>query len=189
MIPFVILAIETDEDRAYMTRLYQQESVLMYKIAWEFVSQQSDVDDIVSEICIALINKLDTVRTLSPAVLRSYIATTARNTAIDYVRKRKRYLKQVTLTENEPISQTGYEREIENRIILYEEVEQVLNALQYLSKRDQTVLRMKFFYGQSNTEIADAIQVSENVVRKVIERSRKRLKEIIYQGAVNEDNE
>ena len=98
-------------------------------------------------------------------------------------------MKQVTLTENEPISQTGYEREIENRIILYEEVEQVLNALQYLSKRDQTVLRMKFFYGQSNTEIADAIQVSENVVRKVIERSRKRLKEIIYQGAVNEDNE
>lgn len=183
MIPFVILAIETDDDRIYMTRLYQEHNTLMYKIAWEYVSQQTDADDIVSEICVALINKISIVRTFSPLVLRSYVATTAKNTAIDYIRKSKRYSKRFTSADDEILSQVMVDNSIEKQIVLFEEVEQVLDALQRLSDRDRDVLRMKFFQGMSDSEIAASIQISEVSVRKVVERSRKHLKKWIYQGA------
>ena len=46
MIPIAILTIESEDDRAYMTLLYQRHRALMLKTAWEYTREQAYVEDI-----------------------------------------------------------------------------------------------------------------------------------------------
>lgn len=56
MIPFVILTIGSEDDRAYMTLLYERHRALMLKTAWEFTRERADVEDVVSDSCVALMS-------------------------------------------------------------------------------------------------------------------------------------
>ena len=89
MMPMVIMAIESDADRNLMAAIYQKHRALMYKTARQYLSQESDVDDVVSDSCVALIQHIDVLRALDEKALRSYITETTRRKAIDLYRKRK----------------------------------------------------------------------------------------------------
>lgn len=78
MIPIVIMAIESDDDRAYMTDVYLKHRALMLKVAWRYTNDESQVDDIVSESCVALIRHLDSLKTMEEKTLRIYITTTVK---------------------------------------------------------------------------------------------------------------
>ena len=80
MIPMVIMAIESDDDRAYMTVLYERHYPLMLKMAWKYTNELLNVEDIVSDSCTAIIERLDTVRSLNEKAQTKYIVTTVRNT-------------------------------------------------------------------------------------------------------------
>ena len=73
MIPIVILAIESDSDREYMTLLYQNHQALMLKTAWQYTKNKADVEDIVSDSCASLIEKIETIRDMEKNALRAYI--------------------------------------------------------------------------------------------------------------------
>ena len=79
MIPMVIMAIESDTDRAYMTDVYMNHRSLMLKVAWRYTNAPSEVEDIVSESCVSLIQHLDSIRSMEEKTLRSYIVTTVKN--------------------------------------------------------------------------------------------------------------
>lgn len=64
MIPMVIMAIESDTDRAYMTDVYMNHRSLMLKVAWRYTNAPSEVEDIVSESCVSLIQHLDSIRSM-----------------------------------------------------------------------------------------------------------------------------
>lgn len=87
LMPMVILTIDDDNDRAYMTRLYREYRALMLKTAWEYSKDNETVEDIVSESCIALIRHIDQLKAMDKAAIRSYIVITVRNKAIDDFRK------------------------------------------------------------------------------------------------------
>ncbi len=57
VMPQVIMMIESDEDRSYMERLYEQHYRLMLSTAWKYTSDQFEVEDIVSDSIVALIKK------------------------------------------------------------------------------------------------------------------------------------
>ena len=78
MIPMVIMAIESDTDRAYMTDVYMNHRSLMLKVAWRYTNAPSEVEDIVSESCVSLIQHLDSIRSMEEKTLRSYIVTTVK---------------------------------------------------------------------------------------------------------------
>lgn len=180
IIPTVILAIESDSDRAYMTLLYQQHRALMLKTAWEFTRERADVEDIVSDSCASLIEKMDTVRHLERNVLRAYIVTTVRNTAIDFCRKQQRTNARFLHVDEEVASQVADSTSIEKKILLKDEIAQVKHALLSLPVRERDVLRMKIQKGMKDKEIAEAIGLAESSVRKYVERARNHLKEALY---------
>ena len=43
LMPMVILTIDDDNDRAYMTRLYREYRALMLKTAWEYSNDNETV--------------------------------------------------------------------------------------------------------------------------------------------------
>ena len=62
MIPMVIMAIESDDDRAFMSDVYVKHRALMVKIARNYTSETADIDEIISESCVALIQHSDSLR-------------------------------------------------------------------------------------------------------------------------------
>ncbi len=179
MIPFVILSISQEDDRTYMTLVYQRHRALMLKIAWSFTTVQADVEDIVSDSCVALIAHLDKLRTMEEDALRRYIAVTVRNKALDVCRRQQSVR---LLAEAEDVASLPDPESVEARILLMEEIRQVLSGIRQLPPREQEVLRLKYDQGLKHREIAQLLGISESSVTKYAERARRRLKAALYGG-------
>lgn len=180
-VPPVILAIESDVDRAFMTDVYRQYRALMLKTAWIYTTNKADVEDIVSDSCAALIIKIDTLRGMERSVMRSYVVTTVRNTAIDHWRKRQRENAWFLHVDDEVAMQVADPTtSVEGKILLQDELENLERVLLQLPERERDVLRLKYQKGLKDGEVAEKVGVAESSVRKYIERARKHIKAAIY---------
>lgn len=52
MLPMVIQLIDNDDDRAWMTALYEKECRVMFRTVQAYSNQKADTEDIVSESCV-----------------------------------------------------------------------------------------------------------------------------------------
>lgn len=180
MIPFVIMTIESDSDRAYMTLLYQRHRALMLKIAWEFTRELADVEDIVSESCVALINNLDKLRGMENYHLRRYIAVTVRNKALDHCKQVQRQNIHFSPADENLIYRVPDPESLEKKVLLLEELRRVQALMLSLPERERDVLRMKYQQGMKHKEIASIFGIEESTVSKYVERARNRLKAALY---------
>ena len=57
MIPTFILAIENDDDRAFIEHIYKEYYNLMYSKAYDILQNRDCVDDVINNACIKLIPK------------------------------------------------------------------------------------------------------------------------------------
>lgn len=182
MIPMVILTIESDTDRAYMTELYRQHHGLMLKTAWGYARSREDVEDIVSESCAKLIEKLDALRAMERGPLRAYIVTVVRHTAIDFQRKQNRMNATFVQAEEDATERIPDQTSVEEKILLRDELNRVRLALKELPERERDVMRMRYQQGMPDKEIALAIGVSEVRVRQYALRGRQHLRTAVYEG-------
>ena len=182
IIPSVILAIDSEEDRILMTEIYREYHALMFKTAWAFTKVQSDVEDIVSDGCVSLIEKIYKLRTMNDNELRKYIVITVRNTAINHWNKKQRENARF-LKIDEAVEQMPDESSVEGKIAFDDELDFVRQKIHNLSEKEQEILHLKFFQGKTDKEISEIVGIAESSVRKYVERARKRLKLIIYGGA------
>lgn len=183
MIPAVIMAIESDNDRAYMTDIYLKHHALMLKTAWSFTRVKAEVEDIVSDSCVSMIDNLQKLRTMEDHETRSYIVNIVRNTAINHWRKKQRENARFQYIDDEAMERMPEEGTTEGKIAFDAEIETVRQAIHHLPEKEREILHFKYFEGQSDKEIAEIVGLAESSVRKYIERARKHLKVTIYEGA------
>ena len=69
MIPTFILAIENDDDRAFIEHIYKKYYNLMYSKAYDILQNRDCVDDVINNACIKLIPKIQKLRTFNCCVL------------------------------------------------------------------------------------------------------------------------
>ena len=180
MIPYVILTIESEDDRQYMTCLYNQHRALMLKAAWDFTREKADVEDIVSESCVALINHIDTLRTLEEHHLRRYIAMTVRSKALDLLRRRKLESVAFFPLEDCAVHHIPAPDCTEKKVLLVEELRQVQGLLQSLPEKERDVLRLKYQQGMKHKDIAKALGITESTVTTYVKRARAYLRSAMY---------
>ena len=186
MLPLVILALESEEDRALMTRLYLDHRALMLKIAWKYFDAPAEVDDVVSDACLALIQHLDELRTLPGDSLRAYVITTTRRKAIDRYRQKKRNQGKFVSMGPEDLEKAAEGPSFERQIELQAEIDMVKRALLSLPANQRETLKLRFFENRDVPQIAEALGVSEETVRGYILRGRRRLKAALYKGGERE---
>lgn len=182
MTPTVILTIDSDTDRAYITELYQQHHALMLKTAWGYTRSKEDVEDIVSDSCAKLIERLDNLRSMDRGPLRSYVVTVVRNTAIDFQRKQKRTNATFVQSEEDMTEQIPDHTSVEEKILLRDELNRIRQALRELPEKERDVLRMRYQQGLPDNEIAQVMGVAESSVRKFVMRGRQHLRMAVYEG-------
>lgn len=178
--PVVIMAIENSEDRDFMMRLYDEYHRIMCAQAYEVLQDHQYVEDVISEACLALIEKIEILTQLECPALRAYIVSTIRNTALNFVKRLSRQRKR-TLDDPDLAFETiaDEKAQVDSGILLNDEVERVTRAILQLPESEQKVMQMKFYDNMSNDEIALNLGVKAESVRKYIVRARRHILEIL----------
>ena len=86
MIPYCILAIEDDSDRAFMETLFLEYQRLMYSEINKILQNAWDTEDVMQATLVKLIDKIPELRKKEKNKLINYIITAAKNTALNYLR-------------------------------------------------------------------------------------------------------
>lgn len=173
--------IPKESDRDYMQRLFEEHYSLMLAAARKITRQNQDVDEIVSESLMALYEKIDRLRQFEHNELRLYIVSTVRNTAVNVLKRNKRMNMRFLHVPDEVVNQAPGRENTEQKVILIDEFNRVSKAIYALPERERLVMQFKFEMGKSNEEVAEAMGISTESVRRYINRARAHIRQILYQ--------
>lgn len=173
MIPLVILAIESPEDREFMTVLYKKYYRLMYWQIYQIIDNPWDADEVLQESVIKLIRKIDELKKKDKNRLVVYIIVTCRNCAINYAVKSAR-IKEFEFYDLDGVSVNG--NPPETQLILEEEYQELLAAWKEMDMKTRYLLEAKYVLQKSNEEIAKELNIKPNSVRMYLSRARNKLK-------------
>jgi len=182
--PIAILAIENDDDRAFMESLYIEHRQIMYKKAYSMLRNQQDAEDVINTACIALINNLSRLRGFDSCTLRAYIVSTIRNTAINSINKRNRInARSVPDADVELERATPDNLAPDSRIIQQAELEALKQALSSLPEKEMTLLQMKYVAEIPDEEIAKELGIKRASIRSYLTNARRHVREILKEKA------
>lgn len=175
-VPLVILRMEDENDRQFVTDLYLKYRLNMYYTAWRIVKDPHIAEDMVQESCIAIINNLEKIKAVEVCRRRSYIVSMVKNISINYVVKRDRQSKFSFTADDEILAQQlDPDSDIEERLIRNCDISTIKSALLTLSEKDQTILRMKYFDNLRDGDIASYLNIKTNSVRYYLTLARRKL--------------
>lgn len=179
-IPMMILAIVDDNDRAFITELYLSYRNLMYSIAIDIVNDHQDAEDMVALAITEMIENIEVLRKINHLRLRSYIASIVRNDSIDFIRKRKRYT--LLSTDEKGLDDAPDDSDVDDTILQRAEIRDLENGIAKLTRKEQTLLLMKYVDEQTDKQIAQILHIGQDSVRVYLSRAKRRLLTIMKEA-------
>lgn len=177
LVPQTILLIHDDSDRAFMEKLYLDYSRLMFSVAMSRLGNPLDAEDAVHESILRLIDKISLLREKDSCTLRRYVVVTTERTSINVGIKRGRNQSIAVESEFlESIEDTGFP--VDARAFANIDAQELNKALRLLPQRERDVLRWKYYELWSDEEIAHALGIAKNSVRKYLTHARKKLRDV-----------
>ena len=177
MIPYIILAIENDDDRAFAEQLYTTYRKLMISEIRKLLSNSWDVDDVLQTVVEKLIDKLALLRTLSRTHLINYIITACRNTAISLLREQGRHQSYSFDDVFDIDIVHSASSSVEDQVLLQIDEETAYKVWKQLSPNVQSLLSAKYILEQSDEEIASTLGIKPGSVRMALTRARREFRD------------
>ncbi len=153
---------------------------MMHKIGYEILQDWHYVEDVEQEVLCKLIMHHQEKTMLPPAELKSYLRTAVKNTAINmgiknyYIAKaEEKYFLDI------PLSMTFVDVEaFQDKYGFGSEITELLNNL---SNIDRNILCLQYGEGYQIKEIAEALGVNSEYVKKRAYRAKIKLKSIVVE--------
>ena len=173
IMPAVILAIQDESDRTYMEWIFQTYHRLMYHYIMEVLHDSWQADDVMQESVVKLIHKIGVLRRLSERKRRNYIITTAKNTAISYLR-RESIRKGIAYDDwAKDCIGTQSEEDPEALVLRQEEMEALQLIWDDLDERSRYLLSSRYILEQSFEEMARELGVTAGSARMLLTRAKR----------------
>ena len=149
--------------------LYDRHAALVYGIALQLLKNTAETEDLTQDIFLSLTRECsyDPKR----GALRTYLSILTRSRALDRLRARSRNQKRLREQSLDENARVGSENPLED-ISQLERSHEVRQALQQLSSNEQEVLKMAYYQGFSQSEIATRLDIALGTVKS---RSRRGL--------------
>jgi len=150
----------------------------IYRIIYGIVGRREDAEDITSEFFIKLWQQAD--RYKSGSGHKGYLATIARNMALDHMRKyKKEVLDSFTKEDdddvvNEPVSSSDTESQVIENIAIKE-------AISKLNPKEQQIINMKVLSEMTFAEISETLRVPMGTVTWRYREAVKKLRRYGYE--------
>ena len=179
MLLLTLIAVFDSKNGELLKKLIDYHGDKLYSIAYSYMKNHHDAKDVVQEVFISayktIENFYDLEREESAALLVKY----TRNKAIDHLRKKKRRL-EIPLTYKDEGEEKFYDvpdmsYSPEHKLLEKESLERIASYVDELSDPQREVLEMKYKYGMSEKDIAEALSISETAVSSRINRAKNAL--------------
>ncbi|MEO1800293.1 MAG: sigma-70 family RNA polymerase sigma factor [Cyanobacteria bacterium J06629_2] len=155
--------------------LYDRYGGLVYGIGWQLLSNKSEAEDLTQDVFLSLVSK----STYDPqrASLRTYLRIFARSRALDRLRARSRSqkIRNQAANENAKVLSTSPLEEA----VQMERSQEVCSALEQLSKDEREVLKMAYYQGLSQSEIAKRSNTALGTVKSRTRRALLKLRQAL----------
>lgn len=181
MIPYCILVMEDEDDRAFMTELFLQYHRLMFSQINQIVQDNWAAEDVVQNVLLKLIEKVEDLKTKDRDHLVNYIISACKNRARNYVRDNSTHIES-SLDEYADIPDTKQGRDkIEAGLIRADELNSLFRIWPKLDERSQLILEGYYILGKSSVELAEELGIQPNSVRMALTRARKNAYRLLEQ--------
>lgn len=180
MIPFVILAIEDDEDRAFMTEVYLQYERLMWSEIRKCLRDEQESEDAFQEALVKLVRHVKKLRSLETRNLVNYIITTVKHTCFDVLRRKKK-ASSLSMDDKEWIGQYSLQSDenVEDTVYRREAVAELEAIWPQLDERSRYLLESRYFLGMSTYEMGEILNITHDSVRVELSRARRKAKKLM----------
>lgn len=186
MIPYVILAMEDEDDRQFMTRLYVSYQRLMLSECYKVTRNPQDAEDQLQETVIKLVDKVEFLKTLDEKRLIHYVVAACRNNSINFLKK-ERKIDYFSIDDDSWLSGSKIPIEapsIEDQVVLKEDIQQFQDLWPTLPAKTRFLLEARYILHKTSYEIAEDLGVSPESVRMAISRSKRKIRELIEKDTI-----
>lgn len=150
-----------------MTELYSKYCDAMFNVAWRFVKNDFEAEEIVQESFLAAFQKLSNFR--SDTTFGAWIKRIVINKSLDFIKKKKL---DTTPIDEEKID---VEEELNTSESLYS-IEQVKQAIYTLPDGYRVILSLYLIEGYDHEEISEILNITNNTSRSQFMRAKKKLR-------------
>jgi len=172
-----------EDDCLFMETLFAEYQNLMFRQAFKYFDNQSDVEDVVQQSLLKLIRYLPTIKNLKRNTLAFYIVNVIRSCSMDIYRKRK-----IERETNFSDFFEGFEENVVDDVdfdCLMEiavSSEEIAKAILRLPEKDQFVLNAKYLMGWSDAEISSTLNMNKVTVRTRLYRAKRKVLNLLKGG-------
>ena len=168
-----ILARIADGENGSFELLIEKYGNLVWSIGKKFLYRQSDLEDAVQEVFIAIWKSADKYDA-SKAKEITFVSMIARRRFIDHLRKISKH-KNLESIDDDNSGHQLYKESILNEST---DLQLVKNAIQSLDIDDQELLNLSVYQGYSHSEISKLLNLPLGTVKTRIRRNLIKIKEI-----------
>ncbi len=189
----VIIELYFSRDSQAITETEVKYGKYCYQVAYNILRVHEDSEECVNDTYLRTWNSIPPTR---PSCLRLFLAKITRNLSLDRYRRKtamKRssgdaageaeYIDEILGEMNEmkdagfsPDDAAGEYSSVEDQVLAGELKEIINSFLAELTSRDRCAFLMRYFWGKKISEIAGKIGVKEENARKILFRTRQKLK-------------
>lgn len=183
MISTALALLETDEQRNVLSEFYQKYKDRFYAIAYSKLHGKAAAEDAVQEAFLRIVDKPENFFKIEHNKRVAYADVIVRNVAIDMFNKNNAHeLEELT----DDVSNENYAPGVEDTVIGSVSKNELLAFILKLPVLQRDILNLKVIFELSNSEIAQKLNVSENVVRQRLYQARKSISAFLESGDIHE---
>lgn len=190
MFLLLLQMIESEDDRAFLVDLYNQNYQLLFNEANRIVHNPHDAEDVVQDFFSYVITHIKRFRIVDRCTMRSFLVMCIRRRSIDILRIRETKQKHIagSIDHNEfafeySDEKASFEEVVLNRIV----VEELRDAFLKLPDQQQHVLEYKYLLGMTDREIGRILGVNQHTVRSYLTRARKAVYQLCKENGYAEE--
>jgi RNA polymerase sigma-70 factor, ECF subfamily len=160
-------------DLVAFDNLMKKYEKLVYKVAFGFGKSKENALDISQNVFLKSYQKISSFSGKSS--FKTWLVKIAYNEGVNWVRSNQRYLKHSSFETEEEIPTPVVSSADE--FLAKEHKSELIKSLYNLNTRYRLAVVLRYFEDQSIKEIAEILECSEGVVKNILFRSLKKLKE------------
>lgn len=168
-------------DKSALRVIYEEYAGYIYSIVLQVVNNREDAEDVTSEFFIKLWKLADNYR--SGKGHRAWLATIARNMAIDLLRKNKREILTEDFTDS--YSENASPDDVEGQVVSDVSLKEALNILK---PAEREIVNLKIMGELTFQEIADILKQPMGTVTWRYQNAVKKLRKYNFESSSQEND-
>lgn len=178
-LPAIFATIEDDEDRAFISELYMQNRMLMYKtIVGYFKEDTALVEDVFGESLIRMCKYCRTLRFIPEEKRAVYLMCIVRSVCNTWMKEKHLHPKQEELSYEELPEEIVDEAADYDLIFSRFHAVELLNSFRELNQREKELIRLRHIDRLDYNEIAQIMHSTAGAMRIAVMRAKRHLEEL-----------